>query len=185
MNLIQTAVPFFMIGPFNFIYIGWGLIILFVVLFFIFGVFIWYRKEGERDLSVYEKKQYIFDTKSEAELFKTLVELFGERFYVFPQVGYSHIVQVRKGLPERIRFGYWNSINRKSADFVLCDKENVGSVLVIELDGSSHQLSKRIERDGFINELMRVTNLPILHMDPKYISREYVKAAVESALVPK
>ncbi len=145
-------------------------------------VVVYFFGKPERDLSVYVKKPFIFDNKTEFELFKILVDLFGGRYYIFPQVGYSHILEVRKGLPERVRFGYWNSINRKSADFVLCDKEQVAPQLVIELDGSSHQLPKRMERDDFINELMKVAALPILHLKTDNFDRVYVKGEVEKAL---
>ena len=139
----------------------------------------------EKDLSVYEKREYLFDTKNEFELFKVLNEVFADRFYVFPQVGYSHVIQVRKGLPERERFIAWNSINRKTADFVLCDKVRIVPQLVIELDGSSHQMPARVERDSFINKLMGITSLPILHLTTTNFDKEYIRGEVEKALAQK
>jgi hypothetical protein len=142
--------------------------------------------EGPRkiDFSFYLKRKYLFDAKSEFELFNILLSIYGDRFYVFPQVHYSHIVTVRDDASFSDRMKYWNKINRKSADFVLCDKERVVPQIVIELDGSSHEWAKRKERDEFINELMHVTDLKICHLYPTNMNVEYVRAEVDKALLP-
>src|SRR3989338_3108718 len=73
------------------------------------------------DLSPYQKKKYLFDTTSEFNLYKILLELYGDRYHIFPQINYSHVVDVKKiDWPEERR--YRSRIDRKSADFVLCDK---------------------------------------------------------------
>ena len=160
------------------------LIVFVVALTFAIGIINALSGRRERDFSVYEKRKYLFDTKSEFDLFNVLTELFSERFYVFPQVHYSHIVEASRRLSPRDRFIYWNSINRKSADFVLCDKQRVVAQLVIELDGSSHDMEKRKERDEFINHLMNVTGLAILHLKTDNLDRDFIKGEVERVLAP-
>ena len=163
----------------------WPVIILIcfvLALSIIFGVLSLFFSKRERDLSNYVRRPYLFDTKSEFELFKMLLELFGDRFFVFPQVHYSHLVEVRKGLSFSERMKYWNSINRKSADFVLCDKNRVIPQLVIELDGSSHDLPQRQERDKFVDDLMNVTSLPILHLKTGNPDKEIIRVEVEKKL---
>lgn len=170
------------------IFFSWPAILLFCLILLLFigaaVVSIFFSKPG-RDFSNYVKRAFLFDTRSEFELFKLLLELFGDRYHVFPQVHYSHVVEVKKGLSYRERLRYWNGINRKSADFVLCDKEKVAPQLVIELDGSSHQWEKRKERDEFVNHIMNVTNLPILHLTPNNMSKEAIREKVGQALAPK
>lgn len=143
------------------------------------------KGESEKDLSAFERRRYIFDSKAEADLFHMLMEMYGDRYHVFPQMAYSHIVQAKKNLPYRERFRYWNMINRKSADFVLCDKSEVVPRVVIELDGPTHQLEERKERDGFVDELMQRTGLPIRHLKlHEGTNRETVKSEVDRALTP-
>ncbi len=160
----------------------WPVVILLAFILVTALAVLFFGGKEEPDLSVYEKRPYLFDTKTELELFNILLELFGDKFYIFPQVAYSHIVRVKKELPYRERFGYLSRINKKSADFVLCDKVQVVPQLVIELDGSSHQLPKRIERDGFVDGIMTVTGLPILHIKTEKMDKEFVKGEVNRVL---
>ncbi|MEN9614107.1 MAG: hypothetical protein RLZZ347_414 [Candidatus Parcubacteria bacterium] len=137
-----------------------------------------YLKGGVRtDLSVYERKPYLFDATSELRLFKLLNELFGDRFYIFTQVNYSHLIRPKKTDwigERRLR----SRIDRKSADFVLCDKERVVPQLVIELDGYVHNFETRRRRDRFIDELTKEIGLPILHLTPDKMDRSYVLSEV-------
>lgn len=59
---------------------------------------------------------------------------------------------------------YWNKINRKHVDFVICDNQTLKPLIGIELDDSSHQQQKRIERDEFVNEVFKAAKLPLLHV---------------------
>lgn len=143
------------------------------------------KGETEKDLSVFERRRYIFDSKAEADLFHLLMEVYGDRYHVFPQMAYSHIVQAKKSLPYRERFRYWNMINRKSADFVICDKLEVVPRVIIELDGPTHELEERRERDGFVDELMQCTGLPICHLKlHEATNRDSVREEVDRALTP-
>lgn len=137
----------------------------------------------EKDIPVFERRRYIFDSKAEEELFKLLLEMYGDRFHVFPQMAYSHFVQAKKSLPYRERFKYWNMINRKSADFVLCDRIEVIPRVVVELDGPTHELEERKERDGFVDKLMQQTALPIRHIKThEATNRDLLKSRIDSAL---
>ncbi len=137
----------------------------------------------KRDLSVYEKKQYLFDTNSEFHLYKILIELFGEKYFIFPQVNYSHLIQVKKTSDWTEERKNRNSIDRKSADFVVCDKEKVVPCLVIELDGGIHESDKKKkDRDVFINELTKIVGLPILHIKNSDVNIEFVRSEVTKML---
>jgi len=57
-----------------------------------------------------------------------------------------------------------NRVQAKHVDFVLCHPETVAPVLVIELDDASHQLPERQERDIFLNEILRVAEIPLLRV---------------------
>lgn len=155
---------------------------IFVAIVVILWQVIFSRRSGHAGMSAYEKRKYLFDTTGEYKLFKLLQENFGSDYYVFPQVHYSHIVQARRSLPYRDRLAYWNKINRKSADFVLCDRQEIIPRLVIELDGESHQLRTRQERDAFINDLADVTGLEMLHVIDHSYKAETVTHDVRTKL---
>ncbi len=140
------------------------------------------KEEGE-ELSMYERKPYLMDTNSEFALYKILVELFGEQYFIFPQINYSHLIKVKAEVAnERM---YRSRIDRKSADFVFCDKEHVVPKLIIELDGYVHAYPSKQRRDAFINEITKVADLPILHLPTTHFDKEVIRAAIAEKLTPQ
>lgn len=134
--------------------------------------------EPEPTQALYEKKPFVFDRLNELVLYRDLVELFGDTYFIFPQISYGRLVQTRPG----VHLMYRTKFDKKVADFVLCDKEKAVAKLVIELDGRSHLSEKRIQRDKDIDALMANIGLPILHIRASNISKEWVKAEVQKAL---
>lgn len=141
-------------------------------------------KKEKPDLSVYQKKPFLFDAVSELNLYKMLFELYGNNFCIFTQVNYSHLIE-----PKKTNFSderkYRSRIDRKSADFVLCDKERVVPQLVIELDGYAHNFKSKQVRDEFINDLTNIVDLPILHIKTADLNREYIKSEIDKKLNPQ
>ncbi len=134
------------------------------------------------DLSVYKKKSYLFDTVSEFNLYKKLLEWFGDRYHIFPQINYSHLIEVKK-MDFKEERKHRSRIDRKSADFIFCDKERVVPQLIIELDGSVHDFVNKQKRDEFINDIGKVAELPILHIKTFELDNpELVKARIEEML---
>lgn len=139
------------------------------------------KTNEKADLSVYERKPYLFDTNSEFNLYKVLVELYGDKYYIFPQINYSHIIRPRKTTWEDER-KYRSRIDRKSADFIFCDMERVVPKLIIELDGGVHNFRSKRARDEFINELTRIVDLPILHLKTDNLNKEYIRGEISRKL---
>ena len=139
------------------------------------------KKEIKPDLLVYEKKPFLFDTNSELNLYKVLLELFGDSYFIFPQINYSHLIQPKKATWEEER-KYRSRIDRKSADFVMCDKERIVPLLVIELDGSAHNLRTKQTRDEFINDITNVVGLPILHLKNCDLDKEFIRKEINQKL---
>ncbi len=155
-----------------------------VVLLIGLGIFSLFQKEKdgeEPDLSVYERKPFLFDTVSEFNLYKVLLELFGDKYHVFPQVNYSHLIQPKHSTWQEER-RYRSRIDRKSADFVLCDKVRVVPQLIIELDGSVHNFKSKQARDQFINDLTKLVDLPILHLKTSNTDRDFIRMEVDKKL---
>jgi very-short-patch-repair endonuclease len=110
-----------------------------------------------------------------------LVELYGDKYYIFPQINYSHLIQPKKSSFEEER-KYRSKIDRKSADFVFCDKEKIIPQLIIELDGYVHNFKSKQARDQFIDEITGIVDLPILHLKTNNLDKEFVKNKIDEKL---
>ncbi len=139
------------------------------------------KPKSKPDLSVYERKPYLFDSSSEFNLYKILLELFGDRYFIFPQINYSHLIQPQKTTWTEER-KYRSRIDRKSADFVLCDKERIVPQLVIELDGNVHNFKRKQARDELIDEITKTVDLPILHLRAGNLDKEAIRKEIEQKL---
>jgi very-short-patch-repair endonuclease len=111
----------------------------------------------------YVRKKYLFDNYSEYQFFKILQEIVDDKYLILPQMNYSHIIDVKNMSYFQMR-KFRTKIDKKSADYVICDKESVQPKLVIELDGNSHSKVNRIKRDEWINNLCSQVGLPITHI---------------------
>lgn len=147
---------------------------------FVIEIFI-KKSKSKLDLSVYERKPYIFDTNSEFNLYKVLLELFGDKYFIFPQINYSHLIKPRKTTWGEER-KYRSRIDRKSADFIFCDKEQIIPQLVIELDGSAHNFKSKQERDEFIDELTKMIDLPLLHLNTGNLDKEFIRIKINQKI---
>lgn len=152
----------------------------------IVGFFIDAAREGVagRGESGYKRKKYLFDANSEFELYKMLVRLYANQYRIFAQVNYNHLLESNSrgfvaSRAERSR------IDRKSADFVLCEYDSVVPLLVIELDGSVHGTAKKHERDVFIDTVCAEVGLPILHLEVGTFDESSLKALVDAKITRK
>ena len=136
---------------------------------------------NKADLSVYERKPFLFDSYAEFNLYKVLIELYGDQYYIFTQVNYSHLIQPKKSTWEEER-RHRSRIDRKSADFVLCDKVRVVPQLVIELDGYSHNFKSKQVRDELINDLTKIVDLPILHLKTESTNKDFIDREINKLL---
>jgi very-short-patch-repair endonuclease len=58
-------------------------------------------------------------------------------------------------------------INRKSVDFVLCDKAYISPKLAIELDDKSHERPDRQERDKEVERILSDAGVPLLRLESR------------------
>jgi len=107
----------------------------------------------------YQAKQY-FMTKSESDFFHMLNNVAGDRYFIFPQVHLSAI------LDEKIKGQNWKAafkhINGKSVDYVLCDKQILKPVYAVELDDSTHTYKSRQERDKEVERIFQGAGIPLV-----------------------
>lgn len=107
----------------------------------------------------YTAKQFIM-TRNESEFFNLLNEILQDKYNVFPQIHLSAI------LDEKIKGQNWkgalSSIDRKSVDFVICDKQNQKILVAIELDDSTHERPDRVIRDEKVESILEKAGIKLL-----------------------
>lgn len=121
---------------------------------------------GEREKAKYRytRKQF-FLTRAEHECYDALVAAVGDKYHVFAQVHLPTILDNKvKGQDWRAALAH---INRKSVDFVLCDKAYISPKLAIELDDRSHERPDRQERDQEVERILRDAGVPLLRLENK------------------
>lgn len=98
----------------------------------------------------------------EHDLYRILLGIVGDSYYVFPQMQLSSIFSSN---PHQRNFmDALRHINQKSVDYVVCEKDSTAPVLVIELDGWSHRLKYRQRRDAEVNRIAEEAGVHIIHL---------------------
>lgn len=118
---------------------------------------------GKQDNLFYKRKGYFF-TISERKFFDVLQSVINGKFIIFSKVRITDLLEAPKGLGNPSFYQHFNKIKSKHVDFVICDKERLIPLLVIELDGSSHSRPDRIKRDEFVDQAFKSADLPIIHI---------------------
>ena len=142
------------------LYVGVAVIIVLGLgLFFLKGEF---SESEEKTKYRYNRKNF-FLTRAEHECYDTLVEAVGTEYRIFAQVHLPSLVE------HTVRGQGWRAalahINRKSVDFVLCDKAYLSPKLAIELDDKSHERPDRQDRDREVERILREARVPLLRLE--------------------
>lgn len=112
----------------------------------------------------YEKKEFLLNIP-ERKFFEGLQKIVSDKYFVFPQILLSSIIDTNAKGEERM--AYWNKINKKTIDFVIFSKPYLTPLLGIEYDGKTHKESNRKSRDEFVNNVLNSSGIKCLHIDHK------------------
>ena len=138
-------------------WIIWLIIIatLFIILYMLN---LWLGKDNKMPYAL----QKCILTDRELEFYKILKPIADElQLVICPKVRLADIVKVHNAGKEYQK--YFNKIQGKHIDFVLCDSE-MKFKLLLELDDRSHQRKDRQANDIFKNELAKHVSLPLLRI---------------------
>jgi len=127
----------------------------------------------------YRKKDYLL-TAAERSFYEVLCSVLDGQLLVFTKVRLADLVYMPKGTANRQ--AHFNRIQSKHVDFVLCTRDKLSPVLVIELDDASHEEEARRDRDTFVDAALTAAGLPILHIPAQ---RSYVPAELVAAIQQK
>lgn len=137
------------------------------------------RKVFKDNVYNYSAKNLLM-TRTEAEFFTKLDRVVAERYYVFPQVHLSALLDHKiKGQDWRFAFRH---INGKSVDFVLCDRITLRPTYAIELDDLTHEKSDRRKRDIEVERIFKEANLPLVRFKNKDVSESEIIQALSNAM---
>ncbi|HWG77021.1 MAG TPA: DUF2726 domain-containing protein [Steroidobacteraceae bacterium] len=115
----------------------------------------------------------------EGDFFNALVTALPPHVHVLAKVRLGDLIDVT--LPKRDRqfWSHLNRINRKHVDFVLCMRSGLSVLGAVELNDSSHQNPKRMERDKLVRECLTAAGIPLIEIKA---SRQYTPSAIAAAL---
>lgn len=140
-----------------------------------------FRKYKTGGLYHYSRKNALM-TNAERRFFELLVEMAGDKFFVFPQV---HLTAL---LEHKIQNGQWWDaafihINGKSVDYVICDGLSLCPLVAIELDDWSHELEHRKKRDIEVERIMKEAKIPLVRfVGSKGISKTEIISKISLAV---
>jgi len=133
------------------------------------------RKVFKNNSYSYNAKDLLM-SRTEAEFFIKLEHAVNDRYYVFPQVHLSALLDHRvKGQEWKYAFSH---INGKSVDYVLCDKATLRPMYAIELDDYTHDRRDRIDRDSEVERIFEEARLPLVRFKNKNVSEDDIIQAL-------
>jgi predicted RNA-binding Zn-ribbon protein involved in translation (DUF1610 family) len=138
---------------------------LIIILVVLVGLLI-FKKYFKSDSSAafpYQSKNSLC-SPAERSFLGVLDQLLVDKYRVILKVRLADLLEVPKGVSKSLRQSALNRISSKHADFVVCDKNNLSILGVIELDDQSHKSAKRQKRDGFLDSALIAASIPIVHI---------------------
>lgn len=136
------------------------------------------RKVFKNNLYTYSAKPSVM-TRAENDFFVTLDRAVSERYFVFPQIHLSSLLDHRvKGQEWTYAFRH---INSKSVDYVLCDRQTLQPAYAIELDDYTHDQHDRKKRDIEVERIFSDANLPLVRFKNKDASEDEIIQALTHA----
>ncbi len=120
-------------------------------------------KIKNKEIVPYIKKKSVF-TVAERSFYGVLKEVVGENADIFAKIRVADIITPNKKLERSDWQKAFNKISGKHFDFVICDKNTLSVLCVIELNDSSHNSAKRAKRDEFLDFVCRSAGIPLLFL---------------------
>ena len=102
-------------------------------------------------------------TPTENKFFQELLaQVSSSKFLVMSKVRLLDLMDVPKNSDKRQ--SYIQRVWSKHVDFVICDRETMQPILVIELDDKSHNRNDRQQRDLFVDKALESAQLRVTHV---------------------
>lgn len=114
-------------------------------------------------------------TNSEKKFYSALEESLQDNFHLFSKVRIADIVHIPEWYkPYSWAIYWWNRIQAKHVDFLVCQKDSFEPLLVIEVDDPSHLRPERKKRDRLVDFVFRKAKIPIIHLTDESLKNKFV-----------
>lgn len=117
-------------------------------------------KNSEYDYTKSYTSKWLFSYNEKAAYQKIKEQADKKGFFVFAKVRLLDLVEPKKGI-KNYKGAMWK-IQAKHVDFVICNEKLV-PIGIIELDDSTHDSADRLERDNFVDEVLKNTGYKIIY----------------------
>ncbi len=140
--------------------------IIFLIVVAIIAAVIFKLSKNRNTLSIdfpYKKIDTLF-SPAERSFLGVLNQAIGEQVQIFGKVRVADVITPKKGMNRSQWQIAFNKISGKHFDFLLCDKNNLSVLCVIELNDKSHNSKKRQDRDAFLEGSCNTAGLSLVQI---------------------
>lgn len=162
-----------------------GFLLLFALGLVVLGLLIKFAIVFVGRKRIYKAKSVNLLNASEIRFFETLSKVVPTKTYISPKVRIADLVDVDLPHESKEFWSNFNRISQKHVDFVVCNRVNFAPLLIIELDGGSHNELLRQKRDQFVDEVFKEAKIPILHVRvSQFYDESTIKLEIDKLLHP-
>ena len=112
-------------------------------------------------------------TGNEKHCFQLLNDIFGQKFYVIPDVKLSALLSHKVGHQNRTEA--YRYIDQKTVDFVFCNKQTLRPVCAVKLDDGTQKSRSPGSHPKEMEQFFRSAHLPFVRItDPKKLDRQTI-----------
>jgi len=158
--------------------------------FLILSIFVMVSSERRRrdaiDRFHYRPRKQLM-TGSQKRCFQLLNDIFGQRFYVIPDVSLSALLSHKVG--SQNRHEAYSFIENKTVNFVFCNKRTLRPVCAIKLDDGARSKNDIGSDPKDMEKFFRSAHLPFVHikkpakLDRQTIIEEFSRVVYETSLI--
>lgn len=169
-----------------FIIIAGVAFVCFLVISFIVGITAERRRRDAMDRFHYRPKKQLM-TGAEKHCFQLFNDIFGQKFYIIPDVSLSALLSHKVG--HQNRHEAYSYIENKTVDFVFCNKRTLRPVCAVKLDdGSNHDHTPGSDPKD-MEKFFRSAHLPFVRitkpskLDRQTIIEEFSRVIYETSII--
>ncbi len=145
------------------------------------------RQRDAMDRFKYRPRKHLMVGTSK-QCFQMLNDLFGQKFYVIPEVAISSLLSHKVGTQDR--YAAYKFIENKSVDFVLCNKRTLRPICVVKLeDGVQNDAKDPGSAPEEMEKFFRSAHIPFIYLaktqrlTPEYIIEEFSRVVYETSQI--
>lgn len=147
-------------------------LVLFLIVSAVASVTSRQRRKEAMDRCRYRPKKHLM-VGVEKTCFQLLNEIFGENFYILPQVSLDSLLSHKVGNQDR--YEAYSFIEHKYVDFVFCNKRTLRPVCAVKIEDSTSDDQGPGSDPNDMKKFFRSAHLPFVYLEkPRNLTRERV-----------